>query len=67
MINLNWFGLITLIIGCGCFGVIGFRRSGWWGPAKRVTEDLNLTEKRLAKIGFVFLVASSGFFVIANL
>jgi hypothetical protein len=51
MINLNWFGLITLIIGCVCFGVIGFKRSGWWGPAKRVTEDLDLTEKRLGELG----------------
>jgi hypothetical protein len=64
---LNWIGLITLIIGCGCFGLIGFKRSAWWGPSKSVMDELDLVEKRFAKIGFISLLASLVFFVVANI
>jgi hypothetical protein len=41
MNSLNLIGLITLVAGFGCFGIIGFKRSAWWGPAKSVYEELN--------------------------
>jgi hypothetical protein len=67
MKNLNWLGLLTLIIGCGCFGLIGFKRSAWWGPAKSLLDELDLTEIRFVKIGSISLFASIVFLAIANL
>ena len=67
MKHLNWVGLIALIVGFSCFGLIGFKRSVWKGPTKSVLDDLDSTEKQLAKVGLLFLVGSSVFFVIAHL
>ncbi len=64
---LNWAGLVMLIIGFGCFGLIGLKRSAWWGPAKSVMEELDLAEKRFAKIGFISLFISLVLFVVANI
>jgi|LGVD01.1.fsa_nt_gb hypothetical protein len=67
MNSLNWVGAIALIIGFGCFGLIGFKRSAWWGPAKSLMDELDLAEKRFVKIGFISLLASLVFFVVANI
>ena len=67
MNGLNWFGLISLIAGCGCFGLIGFKRSAWWGPAKSVMDELDGTEKRFLKVGIIFLLSSLLFFLVANI
>jgi len=67
MNSLNWIGLIALIIGFGCFGLIGFKRSVLWGPTKSIMDELDLAEKRFVKIGFISLLASLLFFVVANI
>ena len=67
MNSMNWVGPIAGIVGCGCFGLIGFKRSAWWGTAKSVMDEFDLTEKRFAKIGIISLLASFLFFVIANI
>lgn len=60
-------GLIALIIGFGSFGLVGFRRSAWWGPSKSVMDELDPTEKRVVKIGLISLLASLVFFLVANI
>jgi hypothetical protein len=67
MNSLNWIGLIALIIGCACLGLIVFKRSAWWGPAKSVLEELDLFEKRFAKISIFCLLFSLVFFLVANM
>ena len=67
MNSFNWVGVISLIIGFGCFGLIGFKRSAWWGPAKNLMDELDLAEKQFVKIGFISLLASLVFFVVANI
>jgi hypothetical protein len=63
---LNWIGLISVTIGFVCFGIIGFKRSAWWGPSKSVTENLDSTEMSLMKIGFIIIVFGILIFVISN-
>lgn len=65
MNNLNWIGLAVWIASAACFGIIGFRRSAWWGPARSVFEELDPKEKRLAKIGGLFSLAGSVFFLVS--
>ena len=63
---LNWIGFISVAIGFASFGIIGFKRSAWWGPSKSVTENLDPTETSLMKIGFIFIVVGALIFVISN-
>ena len=67
MDQLNWLGLATLIASACCFGLIGFKRSTWWGRAKSIMEALDKDEKRIAKLGGLFFIASLVSFILANL
>ena len=67
MTVMNWIGLIALILGFSCFGLIGFKRSEWWGPAKGMMEPLGITDKRFAKIGFILVMVGFLIFVVANI
>ena len=64
---LNWIGAISIILGFGLIGFIGFKRSAWWGSAKGVMDELDLFEMRIVKIAFAFLIASFLAFILANI
>ena len=67
MISLNWVGLIACVVGFLCFGLIGFKRSAWWGPAKSVMGELDSTEIGFVKVGFISLLVGIVFFILANI
>ena len=60
-------GTISVIVGFGFIGLIGFKRSAWWGPYKEIMEELDLVEKRFLKIGVVSILIGFSFFIIAIL
>lgn len=63
---INWIGLIAIAIGFTCFGIIGFKRSAWWGPSKSIMANLDSTEMTFMKIGIISLAVGILFFLFAG-
>jgi hypothetical protein len=63
---LNWLGLFAFVFASACFGLIAFKRSAWWGPAKSSIEVLDQTEKKFALIGMISFLISVISFGVAN-
>jgi hypothetical protein len=63
----NWMGIITSIVGFVFIGLIGFKRSAWWGPYKGIMEELDLVEIRFAKIGVLSIIVGFSILIIANI
>ena len=62
-----WAGLIFIIVGFVCFSAIAFKRSAWWEPSKGMMQELDSTEKRFIKLGFIALGASFTLFIVGSL
>jgi len=42
--HLNWIGVVAMTVGFGCVGLIAFKRSAWWEPARAVFDQLDSLE-----------------------
>ena len=55
---LNWFGLITLVLGSLSLSIIGLRRSAWFGTQRSLFSSWDTIDIKLAKVaGIMFGIA----------